>query len=73
MRQDDIKDDPRFIEGGGDALQTVGLLRSGLKLNHLRMILAIEDHKQVSAAADVLNISQPAASRMLTDMETILK
>ncbi|UPA23670.1 LysR family transcriptional regulator [Shinella oryzae] len=73
MRSEDTRDDPGFTDEGADALQNVGLLRSGLKLNHLRMILAIEEHKQVSAAADVLNISQPAASRMLTDMETILK
>lgn len=51
----------------------LGLLRSGLKLNHLRMIVAIDDHRQISAAAAALNISQPAASRMLTEMEGILK
>ncbi|MBO9196621.1 MULTISPECIES: LysR family transcriptional regulator [unclassified Rhizobium] len=50
-----------------------GLLRSGLKLNHLRMIVAIEDSGQISAAAEALNISQPAASRMLSEMETIVK
>ncbi|KQV64617.1 LysR family transcriptional regulator [Rhizobium sp. Root1220] len=49
------------------------LLRSGLKLNHLRMIVAIEDSGQISAAAEALNISQPAASRMLSEMESILK
>ena len=50
-----------------------GLLRAGLKLNHLRMIVAIEDSGQISAAAEVLNISQPAASRMLSEMEAIVK
>ncbi|MCF3638886.1 LysR family transcriptional regulator [Rhizobium sp. TRM95111] len=59
-------------ETSGDQLG-LGLLRAGLKLSHLRMIVAIEDHKQISAAANALNISQPAASRMLTEMETILK
>ncbi|CAN7413077.1 MAG: LysR family transcriptional regulator [Rhizobium sp.] len=49
------------------------LLRSGLKLNHLRMIVAIEDSGQISAAAEVLNISQPAASRILSEMESIVK
>ncbi|MBY5814313.1 LysR family transcriptional regulator [Rhizobium leguminosarum] len=49
------------------------LLRAGLKLNHLRMIVAIEDSGQISAAAEVLNISQPAASRMLSEMESITK
>jgi len=73
MRLQDNTGEPLFPDEGGDNLQGVGLLRSGLKLNHLRMIVAIEEHKQVSAAADVLNITQPAASRMLTEMETILK
>ena len=50
-----------------------GLLRAGLKLSHLRMIVAIDDHRQISAAAAALNISQPAASRMLIEMEGILK
>ncbi len=49
------------------------LLRSGLKLNHLRIIVAIEDSGQISAAAEALNISQPAASRILSEMESIVK
>ncbi len=53
--------------GGGD-----NLLRSGLKLSHMRVIVALHDHGQISAAAQVLNVSQPAASRMIADMETIL-
>jgi len=61
------------LDEADDGLQGVGLLRSGLKLSHLRMIVAIEELKQVSAAADALAISQPAASRMLSEMETILK
>lgn len=50
-----------------------GIVRSGLKMNHLQLILAIEDHKQISAAADALHISQPAASRLLGEIESILK
>ncbi len=50
-----------------------GLLRSGLKLTHLRMLVAIEDYGQISAAAEAMHISQPAASRMLTEMEAIVK
>jgi DNA-binding transcriptional LysR family regulator len=49
------------------------LIKAGLKLNHLRLISAISDHGQVSAAAETMNISQPAASRMLHEIETILK
>ena len=48
------------------------LARSGLKIAHFRMIAALEEHGQVSAAASVLNISQPAASRMIAEMEAIL-
>lgn len=48
------------------------LLRAGLKLVHMRMIAALDDHGQISAAAQVLNISQPAASRMIAEMEDIL-
>lgn len=49
------------------------LLRSGLKLAHLRMIVALDENSQVSAAAQVMNITQPAASRMIAEMEEILK
>ncbi|RJG41078.1 LysR family transcriptional regulator [Mesorhizobium sp. DCY119] len=49
-----------------------GLLRSGLKLRHLRLTVALEDHGQISAAAHVMNISQPAASRMIAEIEAIL-
>lgn len=49
------------------------LIKAGLKLSHLRLISAISDHGQVSAAAEAMRISQPAASRMLHEVETILK
>ena len=49
------------------------LIKAGLKLSHLRLILAIADSGQVSAAADALSISQPAASRMLHEVESLLK
>lgn len=48
------------------------LLHSGLSLRHMRMIVALDDHGRVSAAAQVMNISQPAASRMIAEMEAIL-
>jgi DNA-binding transcriptional LysR family regulator len=51
---------------------TEGLLRSSLKVSHMRMIVAIEDSGQISAAAHMLNITQPAASRMIAEMEDIL-
>lgn len=46
--------------------------RSALKFNHMRMIAAIDQHENLSAAAASLNISQPAASRMVAEMEAIV-
>jgi DNA-binding transcriptional LysR family regulator len=43
-----------------------------LKMSHLRMIVALEEHEMVSAAANAMNISQPAASRMIAEMESLL-
>jgi DNA-binding transcriptional LysR family regulator len=48
------------------------LSRSRLKMSHLRMIVALEEHEMVSAAAQAMNISQPAASRMIAEMESLL-
>ncbi|MBX3572995.1 MAG: LysR family transcriptional regulator [Mesorhizobium sp.] len=36
------------------------------------MVAALDEHGQVSAAASVLNISQPAASRMIAEIEAIV-
>lgn len=65
---------PPLSEGTdlGPGLQTDTLLRTGLKLGHMRMIVALDDSGQVSTAAQVLNISQPAASRMIAEIESIL-
>lgn len=38
----------------------------------MRMIAAIDQHSNLSAAATTLNISQPAASRMIAEMEAIV-
>lgn len=37
------------------------------------MLVTIDDHGQISAAAEAMNMSQPAASRMLSEMEAIVK
>src|SRR5262245_14927120 len=63
---------PAVDPAGGDAGDNKVLLRGGLKLAHLRLIVALDDHAKVSAAAHVLNISQPAASRMIAEIEDIL-
>lgn len=48
------------------------LARKGLRLAHLRLICALKETGQMSAAATQLAISQPAASRMAAEMETIV-
>jgi len=47
-------------------------LASRLSLKHLRLIVAIARHGQLSLAAGVLSISQPAASRSLTEIEALV-
>ncbi len=42
---------------------------SRLKLAQLRLIAAIDDRGSVSAAAEALHLSQPAASRMVAELE----
>lgn len=49
------------------------LFQRGLKLSHLRMIVAMEETGQISQAAEMLKTSQPAASRLLSEMEGILE
>src|ERR1700677_5231633 len=47
--------------------------QSRLKLPHLRLIAAIEETGMMSAAAQALNMSKPAASRMIGEMEALLE
>ena len=46
-------------------------VRRGLKITHLRLIAALAETGQISAAAAYLAISQPAASRLLAELERI--
>ena len=48
------------------------LLRKGLKLSHLRLMAALADTGQLTQAATSIGISQPAASRLVTEIETII-
>lgn len=50
-----------------DALQ-----RRGLKLAHLRLMAALADTGQIGLAAAALGTTQPAASRLLAELERIL-
>ena len=48
------------------------LSNSNLKINHLRLISAISEFGRITTAADTMLITQPAASRLLAEMERIL-
>lgn len=45
----------------------------GLKLRHLEAFLAVADAKKFSGAARILNVSQPAMSKTLIDLEAQLE
>jgi len=48
------------------------LLRRGLKLSHLRLLAALLETGQLGLAADRMAIAQPAASRLLAEVERIV-
>ena len=48
------------------------LNRARLKLRHLRLFVALDQFGCLQRAAEHLGISQPAASKMLSDLETVL-
>ncbi len=49
-----------------------GFLQSRLKLNQLSFLVTLADEKTVSRAAERTNMSQPAATRLLKDIELSL-
>ncbi|WP_407049649.1 LysR family transcriptional regulator [Methyloraptor flagellatus] len=48
------------------------LLKTRLKLRHLNLLVALDDHRKLHRAASELNLSQPAASKMLGEIEDIV-
>ena len=54
------------------APQQIVLLRRGLKLRQLHLLVALEDTGKLHDAAASLRLSQPAASRMLAEIERIV-
>lgn len=48
------------------------LLHRGIKLNHLRLLSALAETGQMSHAAAQIGIAQPAASRLLAEVERIV-
>lgn len=47
------------------------LIGRGLKLTHLRLVVALEETGQLTAAGRALRLTQPAASRLLAEAEAI--
>lgn len=47
-------------------------LRKGLKINHLRLVAALRTEGKLAHAALMLGISQPAASRLASEIEAII-
>lgn len=54
------------------ARQPDALLSRGMKLSHLRMMAAFAESGQIGAAAQAMGITQPAASRLLSEVERIV-
>lgn len=44
-------------------------LRARLKMRHLQLFLAINEHRNLHRAAESLSMNQPAASKLLNDLE----
>lgn len=53
-------------------IQQDRLISRGLKFNQLKLISALHETKQISAAAAILHISQPSASRLLSELEKVV-
>ncbi|WP_373376299.1 LysR substrate-binding domain-containing protein [Cupriavidus nantongensis] len=50
-------------------MNAIGFLRSGLKLRHLRLVIALEEYRQVARVANAMNLTQPAVSKTLAEVE----
>ena len=50
----------------------VELVQKGMKFSHLRFVSALGKENQLSAAAHLIGISQPAASRLAAEIEAII-
>lgn len=47
-------------------------LRSNIKLRHLHLIVALDEFRHLGRTADFLSVSQPAVSKMLAEVESML-
>ena len=48
-------------------------LKHRLKLRSLVLVVAMDDHSNLQRAADALGMTQPAASKMLKELEELLE
>lgn len=48
------------------------VLRSNIKLRHLQLLVALDQFRHLGRTSEFLSVSQPAVSRMLTEIETML-
>ncbi len=48
------------------------LLRKGLKLSHLRLLAALAEAEHLTQAASAIGVTQPAASRLIAEIERII-
>ena len=55
-----------------DASMSDNLAQRGLKLVHLRLLAALGETRQIGLAAGKIGVSQPAASRLLAEVEQIV-
>ena len=44
-----------------------------LKFKHLALLVALDDARNLHQAAEAINVAQPSASRMLSDIEEALR
>ncbi|MFD4836528.1 LysR substrate-binding domain-containing protein [Achromobacter sp. NPDC058515] len=48
------------------------VFRSNLKLRHLQLVVALDEFRHLGRSAEFLSVSQPAVSRMLSEVESML-
>jgi len=48
------------------------VFRSNLKLRHLQLVVALDEFRHLGRTAEFLTVSQPAVSRMLSEVEAML-
>jgi DNA-binding transcriptional LysR family regulator len=48
------------------------VLRSNIKLRHLQLVVALDEFRHLGRTAEFLSVSQPAVSKMLSEVESML-